>query len=55
MAEPLAAFSVYLSGRDQVLRGIAAEIEALMDLGERERASALMWLWTLGAWAGRAG
>ena len=49
-ASPLTRFSRYLSGRDQVLRGIAAEIEALMDLGERERASALMWLWTLGAY-----
>ncbi len=56
---PLAAFSRYLSGRHQVLLGIADEISRHLDAcasgeaptpGPRARASDLMWLWTLGAY-----
>lgn len=57
---PLAAFSIYLSGRHHVLLSIAQEITGQLDAcaaGEggsshaaRTRASDLMWLWTLGAY-----
>jgi hypothetical protein len=57
---PLAAFSYYLSGRNQVLLSIADEILENLDAcvpdagalssGPRGRASDLMWLWTLGAY-----
>jgi len=57
---PLAAFSFYLSGRNQVLLSIAEEIGKNLDAadssagsfpaGPRTRASDLMWLWTLGAY-----
>ncbi len=57
---PLEAFSYYLSGRNQVLLAIAAEIVTNLDAcdpgaearasGPRARASDLMWLWTLGAY-----
>ena len=55
-APPLHAFSPYLSGRNQQLLALAAEIVELLDLcddadrPERRRASDLMWLWTLGAY-----
>ncbi|KYF78153.1 hypothetical protein BE11_13595 [Sorangium cellulosum] len=57
---PLAAFSIYLSGRHQVLLSIAREIHEELDAcasseggfshEARTRASDLMWLWTLGAY-----
>ena len=57
---PLVAFSFYLSGRNQVLLSIAAEIVEALDAcvssdeaapcASRTRASDLMWLWTLGAY-----
>lgn len=46
----LVAFSSYLSGRNQVLLAIAAEIVGHLDAGERGRASDLMWLWVIGAY-----
>ncbi len=57
--DPLLAFSFYLSGRVNVLLGIADEIVERLDQGISDevidgdrvgRASALMWLWTLGAY-----
>ncbi|XXY54604.1 hypothetical protein WME91_26075 [Sorangium sp. So ce269] len=57
---PLAAFSIYMSGRHQVLVSIAREIIERLDAcasseggfphEARTRASDLMWLWTLGAY-----
>lgn len=47
---PLAAFSLYLAGRHAVLLAIAAEIGQHLDAGSRDRASDLMWLWTLAAY-----
>ncbi|AUX46857.1 uncharacterized protein SOCE26_083660 [Sorangium cellulosum] len=57
---PLAAFSIYLSGRHEVLLSIAKEITERLDAcasseggsshEARTRASDLMWLWTLGAY-----
>lgn len=55
---PLAAFSPYLAGRHRVLLTIAAEVARHLDTCDgdglpttaRERASDLMWLWTLGAY-----
>lgn len=55
---PLTAFSIYLSGRNQVLLTLAAEIAEKLDAciadsvahEPRARASDLMWLWTLGAY-----
>ncbi len=57
---PLAAFSIYLSGRHEVLLSIAKEIDEKLDAcasseggfphDARMRASDLMWLWTLGAY-----
>lgn len=57
--EPLLAFSFYLSGRVNVLRSFADEVEdhldrartsEYIDFGEIERAGSLMWLWILGAY-----
>ncbi len=57
--EPLAAFSFYLSGRVNVLLGIADEVVGHLDAGfagdvvngaEVARASCLMWLWSLAAY-----
>ena len=57
--EPLLAFSFYLSGRVNVLLGIADEVVGHLDAGfagdvvngpEVERASCLMWLWSLAAY-----
>ncbi len=57
--EPLLAFSFYLSGRVNVLLDLGDEIVTLLDEGfaadctygdKIERASTLMWLWTLGAY-----
>lgn len=55
---PLLAFSIYLSGRNQVLLALATEITEKLDAcvsnsvspEPRARASDLMWLWTLGAY-----
>ena len=57
---PLTRFSSYLSGRNDVLLAISAEIIAHLDAcgpdegaarsRSRARASDLMWLWTLGAY-----
>lgn len=55
-AHPLAAFSVYLAGRHQVLLSISREIVDHLDAcgsgtsEARRRASDLMWLWTLGVY-----
>jgi hypothetical protein len=57
--EPLLAFSNYLSGRVNVLFGIADEVIGHLDDGfsggvvngsEVDRASSLMWLWSLAAY-----
>ncbi len=57
--EPLLVFSFYLSGRVNVLLGIADEIVEHLNQGMSDevidgdrvgRASTLMWLWTLGAY-----
>jgi hypothetical protein len=57
--EPLLAFSFYLSGRVNVLLGLADEIVdhldeafagSVVDGGKLERASSLMWLWSLAAY-----
>jgi hypothetical protein len=57
--DPLIAFSFYLSGRKNILLGIADEIIENLDRGfsgsvvdgsRVGRAEALMWLWTLGAY-----
>lgn len=50
MSAPLAAFSPYLSSRDQLLRAFAGEILRHLDAADRPHASDLMWLWTLGAY-----
>lgn len=54
---PLAAFSMYLSGRNDLLLALGREILELLDTPEqtgalerRSRASDRMWLWTLGAY-----
>ena len=57
--EPLMAFSPYLSTRVNVLRAVADEVLGNLDQGfvtqivdgsRIQRAEALMWLWTLGAY-----
>ena len=57
--EPLIAFSFYLSGRNNTLLSLSDEIIKNIDDGfsmntlqggQLERASTLMWLWTLGAY-----
>ncbi|WP_074766556.1 hypothetical protein [Magnetospirillum fulvum] len=57
-SDPLLAFSFYLSGRVNVLLDLGDDIVALLDEGfaadcayadKIERASTIMWLWTLGA------